>query len=331
MDTHLVSVIVPTYNRPKLLERALNSLNDQTFKDFEVIIVNDGKSDVLQIISRFKKLNIHVVDTGGNKGLSFARNTGLQKATGKFIAYLDDDDIFREMHLQELSNKLLTTRGQVVYANCQVMKYNQKDGKLVYVKKGHLFRNKYDKKLMFVDNLTPVIAAMHTKACFDKARPFDETLKTHEDWDVWMSLAEKYEFHHVDKITSEVTFIHHGDSITNSKVMDFEYSRALLYKKYSSVVDEQTKTLQFERTNQMYIKMLPFIKSFFEKENMQIKESSTFENVLDNIINFFEALKQNKQQDLILSLMARTIIAEQRVHKLEKPLIRINLPEKLKF
>jgi len=89
------SIIIPTYNRKKLLkERALNSLLNQKFKDFEVIVINDGGEDVSDVIEEYKNkgLNINYISYKENKGPGYARNRGIEIAQSEWIAFLDDDD-----------------------------------------------------------------------------------------------------------------------------------------------------------------------------------------------------------------------------------------------
>ncbi|MCP5461833.1 MAG: glycosyltransferase family 2 protein [bacterium] len=89
-----VSIIVPTYNRPHLLERALCSIMQQTFRDFEVIVVNDAGCSVENHVRKFKAFSIKTINLTANGGSSIARNKAIECASGKYIAYLDDDDIF---------------------------------------------------------------------------------------------------------------------------------------------------------------------------------------------------------------------------------------------
>ena len=89
------SIIIPTYNRKELLkERALKSLLNQTYKDFEVIVINDGGEDVSDVIEEYKDkgLDIKYISYKGNKGPSYARNREVEIAQGEWISFLDDDN-----------------------------------------------------------------------------------------------------------------------------------------------------------------------------------------------------------------------------------------------
>lgn len=95
----LISVIIPIYNRAHLIERALNSVFDQTYENIEVIIVDDGSADDLtKVLTLYKNIHYFFQE---NKGVSAARNLGLKKANGKYIALLDSDDEWHPSKLQK--------------------------------------------------------------------------------------------------------------------------------------------------------------------------------------------------------------------------------------
>src|SRR3972149_702276 len=99
----LVSIIVPTWNRSEMLAEALKSIHNQTYPHFEIIVVNDGGMDVAGIISSLNtKNNIRYLVNERSRGAAAARNEGFRVAKGKYIAYLDDDDIYYPDHLATL-------------------------------------------------------------------------------------------------------------------------------------------------------------------------------------------------------------------------------------
>lgn len=88
----LVSVIIPTHNRPALLPRAVRSVLAQTFQDFEIIIVDDGTESVTPVLKKFDDTRIRYIKNEGRHGGGAARNRGIKEARGEFVAFLDDDD-----------------------------------------------------------------------------------------------------------------------------------------------------------------------------------------------------------------------------------------------
>lgn len=98
-----VSVIIPTFDRPNFLDDALESLTNQSFKDFEVIVINNGEVKISDLIERFSgRISIRLYDSEIKGNVSHAKNIGLKAASGKYVAYLDDDDWYHPEHLQTL-------------------------------------------------------------------------------------------------------------------------------------------------------------------------------------------------------------------------------------
>ena len=90
-----VSIIMPTFNRSWIIGRAIKSVLEQSFKDFELIIINDGSTDDTEIaLKQFTDERISIIKLEVNGGLSHARNSGLKKATGELVAYLDSDNVW---------------------------------------------------------------------------------------------------------------------------------------------------------------------------------------------------------------------------------------------
>jgi glycosyltransferase involved in cell wall biosynthesis len=114
----LVSVIVPTFNRPAMLKETLTSIDAQTYAPIEIIVINDGGTE---IEPPFVPLNVgrKVVHLkhGTNRGLPAARNTGLNAASGEYIAYVDDDDIYYPDHIEMLVSFLVNSTYKVAYTD----------------------------------------------------------------------------------------------------------------------------------------------------------------------------------------------------------------------
>ncbi|MFN3781956.1 MAG: glycosyltransferase family 2 protein, partial [Candidatus Kapaibacteriota bacterium] len=102
ISTPKVSVIVPTFNRPSMLKNAIQSILNQTLQDFEIIVVNDAGEDVRSIVEFFNDKIIKYVSHSENKKQAATRNTGIRNARGKYLVYLDDDDVFLPNHLETL-------------------------------------------------------------------------------------------------------------------------------------------------------------------------------------------------------------------------------------
>ena len=120
--TPKISLIIPVYNVQEYIEKALQSVVNQTFKDFEVIIVNDGSKDQsVEIVKKFirKYDNFRLINQE-NQGLSGARNTGLKEAKGEYIAFIDSDDFIENNFLEELYNLAVDNDADISYCNCKI-------------------------------------------------------------------------------------------------------------------------------------------------------------------------------------------------------------------
>ena len=105
-----VSVIIPVYNSSLYLEECINSIVNQTYKNLEIIIVNDKSTDdSLKIISKFKDKRIKVINLKKNHGVAVARNKGVMASTGDYICYIDSDDYWSldkiEKQIKFIKNK----------------------------------------------------------------------------------------------------------------------------------------------------------------------------------------------------------------------------------
>ncbi len=236
-STALVSVIVPTYYRPEWLPETLQSILAQTYRHFEIIVVNDAGPDISKIVEPLNaEGRIRVVTHEKNKGLAAARNTGIRAAQGKYIAYLDDDDIFHPNHLATLVNYLETSDDVVAYTDSQRAIQRKSGDQYVVVERDLPYSSDWDNDRVLVENFVPVLCFMHRKECIEKAGWFDETLTTHEDWDLWIRMSRHYRFHHIKQVTSEFRWRDDGSSMSSQRRADFLRTADVIYRKYQEAV-----------------------------------------------------------------------------------------------
>jgi len=223
----LVTVIVPTYNRPEFLIRALQSIVKQTFKDFEVVVVNDCGIQIEKVVNLFSHLiAIRSVRNEQNIGLAASRNVGLSLARGKYISYLDDDDAYYSDHLSKLVEAMESSNFHVVYSDAH--RAVQKKFGSIYktVSKDVFYSFDFSNELILKQNITPVTCIMHKKSCIDAVGYFDENLHAHEDWDLWVRMSRIFPFKHIKKVTCEFTWRDDGTSMTIAKKKIMDETRA---------------------------------------------------------------------------------------------------------
>lgn len=188
----LISVIIPAYNNEKTIREAIESVLNQTFSDFELIVINDSSNDsTLEIVSSIQDSRIKIFSYP-NAGVSASRNRGFKLAAGNFISFLDADDLWMSDKL-EAQLKALQSNPQAALA----YSWNDRiDESGQFLSKGNYKNfsgNVYEQLVVqnFLETASnPLIRAEALKAVGD----FDPTLTPAEDWDMYLRLAERYNF-----------------------------------------------------------------------------------------------------------------------------------------
>lgn len=204
--TPTVSVIVPTHNRPETLDRALASLAAQKGVEVEAIVVNDAGVDVSSVVARWSgQLEVRLVNQPRNEGLSAARNRGLQEVTGKYMAWLDDDDVYLPEHLNATVRELEASGADVAYASCPVSERRIDPATVTQEEIDQIpyaFDYPFNPDVLLVTNTLTVHSAV-MRSLRGTGAQFDTSLAVQEDWDMWLRLHQEYgmEFVHVPERT----------------------------------------------------------------------------------------------------------------------------------
>jgi glycosyltransferase involved in cell wall biosynthesis len=191
----LLSVIIPLYNNEKEIARAIDSVLNQTWKEFELIVVNDGSTDnSASIVKQYYDHRIKLIQQP-NSGPGAARNRGIKEAIGKIVAFLDADDEWKPEHLKRAMHVLKELKNLRWYS--AGYERRTKDGKLtrrlVYrrqLEKGLFIENFFDafEKYEFFCTCTIVVK----KTVFEHVGFFDENKLHGEDTEMWIRIALKY-------------------------------------------------------------------------------------------------------------------------------------------
>jgi glycosyltransferase involved in cell wall biosynthesis len=236
----IVSIVLPTYNRAHLIKRAIGSLLQQTYQDFEIIIIDDASTDNTEtIVDSFNDPRIRYLRHEINRGLSTARNTAIKISKGKYLAFQDDDDVWTSDKLQRqmgVFNSEKNTVG-VVYSGL----FRIKNGKKYYeLPPKKVKRNGYVYKETFFDLPIYIVTAVIRKSCFNKVGLFDESLPSYEDKDLFIRLAKHFEFRLIEAplVTSWVS----SDSLTKNTTF-LKQSTEILLKKHQEGYNSDKKAL----------------------------------------------------------------------------------------
>lgn len=194
VDLEYISIIIPTYNRYHLLQRAITSLYAQTYSYFEIIVVDDGSTDATaKIAIDFPEVRYFYQK---NKGVSSARNFGIQKAKYDWIAFLDADDEWEREKLQkQIAFHQKYDDVLMSYTNERWIR-NEKE--VALPKKYQKYGGDIFKECLSHCIIAPSATMMH-KSLLDEVGVFDENLEVCEDYDLWLRVASKHKIGLIDE------------------------------------------------------------------------------------------------------------------------------------
>lgn len=199
INEDLVSVIIPTFNRPSLLDRAIKSAINQTYKNLEIIIIDDGSTeDIKKVVDSFHDNRITFLRHDTNKGVAAARNTGIKHSKGEYVAFLDSDDEWFERKI-ELQLSDLKRKGEEYLASyCKRESYDDEMEKMVkYSLPG---RDGNQLEHLLFECFISLSSVVVERRCFDQVGSFDEEMRQAEDWEMWIRLSRFFSFAYVDDI-----------------------------------------------------------------------------------------------------------------------------------
>jgi glycosyltransferase involved in cell wall biosynthesis len=201
----VVSVLIPTFNRPQYLYEALASALHQSYRNLQVVVINDGGKDVSDIVNSFCDPRLTFINRKDNRGKAYSLNEALNRAEGKYIAYLDDDDLYYPNHIETLVNALeQETECQAAYTDfyksyCKV----SSDGSRKVLSKVVEVSRDFDRFFMLHFNHVLHVCLMHRRDLIERTGPYNEELNVLIDWDMTRRLTFFSDFHHVCEITGE--------------------------------------------------------------------------------------------------------------------------------
>jgi glycosyltransferase involved in cell wall biosynthesis len=217
----MISVVITCYNYGKYLSGCLESVLDQTYRDIEIIIVNDGSTDDTDEVIKKYLSNPRVrYIKQRNAGQANAKNTGIRNASGEFVAFLDADDVWEKEKLEKQLRCFDNAEVGVVYCRA---KYLNEDGNFTDFEMTPYYlqprRGKVTEWFVF-DNFVQFSSSIVRKECFERCGGFDEALKMGIDWDLWLRLSPVYQFDFVDE---KLLYYRMGHAGQMSKNMDERY------------------------------------------------------------------------------------------------------------
>ena len=294
------SLIIPTYNSEKTIEKCIKSILNQTYNNFEIIIVNDGSTDnTIEILKKFKDKRIKIINQK-NHGVSFSRNTGIKECSGDYINFIDSDDFIKKNTLEEINKKLNDNK------TIDILRYNfmydnnnysgisndlyKFSNKLINIckiedkeKLMHHFFTKYES----IPTFSPLLF-IKSNVC--KKIKFDEKLSYLEDSDFYLSLVENSKnIYLLDKKNYIVTTSQNSASRNIFRRESNIYSILNLNEKWSKKYNFDKKLYIDICTTHAYAigSMIPDVylinKKEFSKKLKKIYNYSSFDTIFSNL------------------------------------------------
>ena len=236
MFSDIISVIIPTRNRAEKLVNAIRNVNKQKLVNVEIIIVDDDSKDTTkEVVSKIKlkQSNIKYFKNKTKKGAAFSRNFGAKKATGKYIAFLDDDDFWLKDKLFE-QLKMMKQDQQISAISCNFFVKN--------------LRSSIKSKICEINNKQNLLKSnifggasviFVTKENFTKINGFDISLPSGQDWDLWIRLNKIGKIKVIKK--SLVVYDNYSINRISNNTLSNYIGRKKIFFKYFNEMSENTR------------------------------------------------------------------------------------------
>jgi glycosyltransferase involved in cell wall biosynthesis len=321
-----ISVIIPAYNAEQTIRETLQSVQRQTFTDFELIVINDGSQDkTLEILHTIKddRLKIFSYENGG---LPAARNRGIERATGEFISFIDADDLWTPDKLELQFSALQQNPDAGVAYSWVVCRFEKGESVFFVNASSPIFAgNVYPNLLLgnFIGNGSNILVR---RQVIESVGNFDTTLKSFEDWDFYLRLASLWPFVVVPQ--RHIIYRKTSASMTSkAKIME-EQGLRLIEKAYCSAPPE-LQYLKRQTLSNFYC--------FCAELNLDVlynterKRALQAQNKLYSAIRIYPKilLKRNVQGLVIKSIVRQLIPAKFTSYIMQ--LIRKILSDRFKF
>ena len=201
-DQLLVSVIIATYNMGQYIQQATDSILHQTWKNLEIVVVDDGSTDnTAEVMARYQQEPRVIYIQNENQGQPKAKNCGIKHAKGQFLAFCDADDFWEKNKLEVQMPLFSNVKTGVVYSDVSnIDEHNQRYQRHA----NEIRRTGIVTEHLLLENFVPFGTAVIRRECIEKNGIFDEQFRMGIDWDLWLRYSLDWEFAY----TPERTYIY---------------------------------------------------------------------------------------------------------------------------
>lgn len=258
----MISVIIPTFNREKTIKRAMDSVLNQTYKNIELIVVDDCSNDKTEeIVKKYNDSRVKYDRLDKNSGACVARNKGVQLAKGEYIAFQDSDDEWHEDKLEKQIACLESNKADICFCSLNNICLN---GEKEIIPKNKI-ESEQIKERILKNNFISTQTIFGKKECFVDEK-FDRDFPRFQDWDLVIRLSQKYKIVHCDEVL--VNMYKQKDSMTYDAKKTV-IGLKLISQKYSDLMKK-------EDLSNLYFKMAKNQISCKENPEETLKKSIKF-------------------------------------------------------
>lgn len=197
----LVSIIMPAFNSENTISQSIESVLNQTYQNWELIVVDDGSEDgTRDLLNRFQDQRIHI-RTQTNQGISAARNKAIEHAQGDFIAFLDADDYWLPVKLEKQVAAITAKEAGSGLIHSNYREFNER-GEYAPKPHKHIPKDRFSGEVyndLIIHDFVATSTVMLDKRVLSQSGWFDTSLKAGVDWDLWIRVARHTRFAYLDE------------------------------------------------------------------------------------------------------------------------------------
>jgi glycosyltransferase involved in cell wall biosynthesis len=222
-----ISVLMPTYDRGALIRESIESVLNQSYQNFELLIGNDGGlAETGAVVESFRSEKIRYFYFSENKGRPAVINELARRATGRYIAYLDDDDVYYPGCLAKLRNAVENSGLPLAYGRSIVLEGDVVNGRFRGGRTLRFYGGPFERDSFLTRTLVTTCAVLHEKSLFREFGLLNEDFYVSEDWEFCWRILGKYDFACVDELVAEYRI--RADNVTRSNAVGTGFMAALM-------------------------------------------------------------------------------------------------------